>query len=80
MKTLFFLFFWFINLVFFQSPDFTRTQNDKQEQERVEKYFIRASIEAVTTQIHPLLSVRIQHTHAHIVGMVGGLCIRAEEL
>lgn len=53
------------------------SQNDKQEQERAEKYFIRASVEAVTTQIHGRLCLS---GCAHTAGVVGGLRVRAEEL
>lgn len=63
------------NILFFSSADFTWTRYDKQEQKRTEKYFIRASVEAVTTQIHPpcCLSGFSSHTHTNRDGR-GGVC------
>lgn len=63
------------NIFFFSSADFTWTRYDKQEQKRTEKYFIRASVEAVTTQIHPpcCLSGFSSHTHTNRDGR-GGVC------
>lgn len=70
------------NILFFSSADFTWTRYDKQEQKRTEKYFIRASVEAVTTQIHPpcCLSGFSSHTHTNRDGRGGGLRVRAEQL
>lgn len=68
-------FFVHIKLLFFQSLDFTWAQYDKQELEREEKYFIRASVEAVTAQIHPLCQ---DTTHTHWRGRGSG--IRVEKL
>lgn len=64
------------NILFFSSADFTWTRYDKQEQKRTEKYFIRASVEAVTTQIHPpcCLSGFSSHTHTNRDGRGGGVC------
>lgn len=62
------------SVVFSQSADFTPTHNDKQEQERAEKYFIRASVEAVTTQIHPPLSVS-SNTHTQTESAWSGVCV-----
>lgn len=64
------------NILFFSSADFTWTRYDKQEQKRTEKYFIRASVEAVTTQIHPpcCLSGFSSHTHTNRDGQGGGVC------
>lgn len=64
------------NILFFSSADFTWTRYDKQEQKRTEKYFIRASVEAVTTQIHPpcCLSGFSSHTHTQTETVGGGVC------